>query len=163
MKYFSPKRYGASLAVALLALLAGCNDNEKKLAGASEFSGGLWSLSFSSPAFRNGEAIPKKYTVDADNISPPLIWSAGPDKTREFVLIVEDPDVKAKEPFVHWVAYHLPASSRGLPEGAGRVGVWVGDHAGEQLQGIARAISAPNPRRERCTGMCSSSSRWMPR
>lgn len=119
MLRFMRNQIPAMLSIGLLTALVGCNDNEKKLAGASESSGGLWSLTFGSPTFRNGEAIPKKYTVDGENISPPLKWSAGPDKTREFVLIVEDPDVKAKEPFVHWVAYHIPATSRGLPEGAG--------------------------------------------
>ncbi|HZD91323.1 MAG TPA: YbhB/YbcL family Raf kinase inhibitor-like protein, partial [Pseudolabrys sp.] len=28
-----------------------------------------------SPAFRDGEPIPRKYTADGENVSPPLRWS----------------------------------------------------------------------------------------
>ena len=32
-------------------------------------------------------------------------------------LIVDDPDAPTSEPWVHWLIYHLPATSEGLPEG----------------------------------------------
>ena len=68
-----------------------------------------------SPAFREGEPIPAKYTADGDNISPPLEWSQPPKGTKSFVLIMEDPDAPAGT-FRHWGLYNLKGNS--LPEGA---------------------------------------------
>ena len=76
----------------------------------------------SSPAFPNQGEIPRKYTCDGENLSPPLEWSGVPEETRSLVLIVDDPDApdpKApKMVWVHWVLYNLPPDSKGLPENA---------------------------------------------
>jgi hypothetical protein len=61
--------------------------------------------------------IPKEFTADGQDISPPLKWSLGPAQTQEFVLFVEDPDASGKEPFVQWIVYGLPASETHLPQG----------------------------------------------
>jgi len=79
------------------------------------------SLELKSPAFKNGEQIPAKYTCEGEDISPPLEWNQLPQGTESLVLIVDDPD--APDPahprmtWVHWVVYDLPATSRGLKEG----------------------------------------------
>jgi len=70
----------------------------------------------SSPAFQSGNAIPKQYTCDGGDRSPPLTWSDAPAGTKYFALIVDDPDAPAGT-WVHWVLYDLPASRTGLPEG----------------------------------------------
>jgi Raf kinase inhibitor-like YbhB/YbcL family protein len=74
-----------------------------------------------SAAFAEGGTIPKKYTCEGTDISPPIAWSGMPQGTKSFVLIVDDPDApdpKApKMTWVHWVLYNLPAGSIGLPEG----------------------------------------------
>jgi Raf kinase inhibitor-like YbhB/YbcL family protein len=74
-----------------------------------------------SQAFAPGGAIPRKYTCDGEDVSPPLAWSAAPAGTRSFVLIVDDPDAPdpaaPKTIWVHWVLYDLPADTTGLPEG----------------------------------------------
>ena len=36
---------------------------------------------------------------------------------RSYALVVEDPDAKTITPFVHWVAWNIPASVTSLPEG----------------------------------------------
>lgn len=72
----------------------------------------------SSPAFTQGQVIPKKYTCDGENVSPPLQWSGAPAGTRSFVLIVEDPDAPSGV-FRHWAVYNLPPERTALPEGAG--------------------------------------------
>ena len=48
--------------------------------------------------------------------SPPLTWSNVPAGTREFALVLEDPDAGNPPPFVHWVIYNIPATAKGLPE-----------------------------------------------
>ena len=77
-------------------------------------------LTFASTAFSAGQPLPKKYTCEGDDRSPPLAWSGAPAETRSFALIVDDPD--APDPaaprmtWVHWVLYNLPATTTGLAE-----------------------------------------------
>ncbi len=68
-----------------------------------------------SSAFKEGEAIPRQYTCQGEDISPALSWEAGPDGTRSFAVIVDDPDAPGGT-FVHWVLYDLPGNTRELPE-----------------------------------------------
>jgi Raf kinase inhibitor-like YbhB/YbcL family protein len=72
-------------------------------------------LSIMSPAFADGETIPKKYTRDSDNLSPPLKWTGAPEKTRSFALVVEDPDAPSGT-FRHLAIYNIPADRDRLPE-----------------------------------------------
>lgn len=78
------------------------------------------SLEIASAAFGPNGSIPKKYTCEGSDVSPPLAWSGAPAGTKSFVLIVDDPDApdpKApKMTWVHWVLYNLPASTTGLTE-----------------------------------------------
>ena len=46
-----------------------------------------------SPAFSEGEEIPKIYTCDGNNINPPLEFSEVPENAKSLVLIMDDPDV----------------------------------------------------------------------
>jgi Raf kinase inhibitor-like YbhB/YbcL family protein len=73
-------------------------------------------IQVSSTAFAEGETIPKKYTDDGDNVSPPLQWSGAPPGTQSFALIADDPDAPLGT-WVHWVIFNLPAGAPGLPEG----------------------------------------------
>ncbi len=87
-----------------------------------------------SPAFKNMEEIPTKYTCEGEDISPPLSWSDPPEGTKSFALIVDDPDApdpKApKVVWVHWVLYNIPAQVRELPEDADRKGLPPGTKRG---------------------------------
>lgn len=71
-----------------------------------------------SPAFRNGGAIPRKYSRGGGNVSPPLSWQGAPAGTKSFVVIIEDPDAPSGT-FRHWAAYDISADRSGLPEDAG--------------------------------------------
>lgn len=73
-------------------------------------------LTITSPTLKAGEAIPRDYTADGRNVSPPLQWSGAPASTREFAVICDDPDVPFPQPFVHWVIYKIPGTAKGLPE-----------------------------------------------
>ena len=79
-------------------------------------------LTLRSSAFSNGGAIPKRYTCDGEDISPPLEWSGVPGNARSLALIVDDPDApdpKApKRVWVHWVVYNPTAADGALPERA---------------------------------------------
>lgn len=69
-----------------------------------------------SPAFDDGKPIPKHYTQDGENISPPLAWTNLPQSARELAIICEDPDAPKDSPFIHWVLYGIDADLHALPE-----------------------------------------------
>jgi Raf kinase inhibitor-like YbhB/YbcL family protein len=75
------------------------------------------SLEIGSPTLRADQPIPRDYTADGHNVSPPLTWSGVPTDTKSFAVICEDPDAGNPPPFVHWVIYNIPAGAKGLPEG----------------------------------------------
>ena len=74
-------------------------------------------IEVTSSAFDQGEPIPKKYTGEGADVSPPLAWSGVPEGTKELALVCDDPDAPTAEPWVHWVIYKIPATATGLPEG----------------------------------------------
>jgi Raf kinase inhibitor-like YbhB/YbcL family protein len=78
-------------------------------------------VTLSSSAFRHGEDIPREYTCDGDDVSPPLEWQELPQRARSLALIVDDPDAPnpaaPKTTWVHWILYNLPPSTRSLPRG----------------------------------------------
>ncbi len=67
-----------------------------------------------SSAFSEGEQIPRQYTCDGKDSSPPLSWSGVPEESKSLALICDDPD--ASRTWVHWVLFDLPARTSGLPE-----------------------------------------------
>jgi Raf kinase inhibitor-like YbhB/YbcL family protein len=73
-------------------------------------------MKLSSPAFADGAVIPMRYTCTGDDVSPPLAWSDTPAGAKSVALIVDDPDAPART-WVHWVAFNLPVTAGGLPEG----------------------------------------------
>lgn len=91
-------------------------------------------LSLSSPAFMPGQSIPKTYTCEGGDRSPPLAWAGVPANTRSLALIVDDPDAPdPKAPqrvWVHWVLYNVPPATASLPEAASGVNVPVGSVEG---------------------------------
>ena len=71
----------------------------------------------SSQAFGHDTDMPLRYTAYGDNMSPDLSWRNLPEGTKQLALILDDPVVDTLQPFVHWIAYNIPASADGLPEG----------------------------------------------
>jgi Raf kinase inhibitor-like YbhB/YbcL family protein len=74
-------------------------------------------ITVTSTVLKEGQPIPRDYTADGKNVSPPISWSNLPAGTKELALICEDPVAPTPQPFVHWVVYKIPATAAGLPEG----------------------------------------------
>jgi Raf kinase inhibitor-like YbhB/YbcL family protein len=74
-----------------------------------------------SAAFGNGGSIPRAFTCQGDDTSPPLAWFEVPPEARSFALIVDDPDAPdpaaPKRVWVHWVLFNVPATTTSLVEG----------------------------------------------
>jgi hypothetical protein len=91
-------------------LAVSCNSQKETNKGGEQME-----LKVTSTAFKEGEFIPKKYTCDGVNISPPLQWSGVPENTKSIALICDDPDAPMGT-WVHWVLYNLPPDKNNLPE-----------------------------------------------
>ena len=87
-----------------------------------------------SPTLNADQTIPRDYTADGRNVSPPLTWSGVPAAAKELAVVLEDPDAGNPPPFVHWVMYKIPPTAKGVPEGISI------DPAAQMPAGIAGAI-----------------------
>ena len=79
---------------------------------------GWWSMQLSLISVSSGSAIPRRFTCDGEDLSPPLDWRAVPLTTRSLVLLCDDPDAPTGK-WHHWAAYDIEADQMGLAEGAG--------------------------------------------
>ena len=74
-----------------------------------------------SPDFSANGEIPTVHTCEGPDRAPGLAWTEVPAAAKSFVLIVDDPDAPdpaaPKMTWVHWVAYNVPASARGVAAG----------------------------------------------
>lgn len=70
----------------------------------------------SSPAFREGDTIPRLHTCEGADLSPALEWEGEPTGTRSFVLIVDDSDAPVGT-WNHWLLWDIPASVHALAQG----------------------------------------------
>jgi Raf kinase inhibitor-like YbhB/YbcL family protein len=106
------------IAVLGAAVLGGCGggvrgstDAQDKLRGVSD------TIRLTSPAFAAGQTLPVRFTCSGAGVSPPLRWTEVPPRTKELVVILEDPDAPGGT-FLHWMVRGVEPTSGGLPEGA---------------------------------------------
>jgi Raf kinase inhibitor-like YbhB/YbcL family protein len=89
----------------------------KSVADATLMGSSMW---LSSPAFKNGAAIPALYArrpAGGRNVSLPLNWSGAPVGTRSFALSIVDHHPVARM-WIHWMVINIPSGRISLPEGA---------------------------------------------
>lgn len=72
-------------------------------------------LTLTSPAFAEGETIPRRYTREGENVSPPLRWSGVPDGTKSLVVVMDDPDAPSGT-FGHWAVFNVSPEIEQLSE-----------------------------------------------
>ncbi|MFQ5974963.1 MAG: YbhB/YbcL family Raf kinase inhibitor-like protein [Candidatus Hydrothermarchaeales archaeon] len=68
-------------------------------------------------AFEHNQPIPRKYTCDGEDISPPFTFIDVPKEAKSLALVVDDPDAVIGV-FDHWIAWNLPSDIKELSEGA---------------------------------------------
>jgi len=114
---------GRALVAALaVAALAGCGGGDEEEAAPDIPQ----TIELTTPAFKDGGAIPTALTCDGAGTPPTIVWRAVPAESTELVFVVEDPD--ADDTFTHWTAYGLTAATgSGLaPDGRFPAGVKEG-------------------------------------
>lgn len=72
-------------------------------------------IQLTSPAFTEGQPIPKKHTCEGSDVSPLLKWTNVPENAKSLALICDDPDAPMGT-WVHWVLFNLPPETRELTE-----------------------------------------------
>jgi Raf kinase inhibitor-like YbhB/YbcL family protein len=92
----------------------------------------VMAIEIRSAAFADGEPIPKKYTEDGEDLSPPLRWSGVPQQAVQLALVCDDPDAPRPEPWVHWLLYAIPATVSELPEGLDTAATLADFHSAHQ-------------------------------
>jgi len=114
LPFFQPSiRFICSLLVASL-LLASCKSKSAPDSSGMEAKR-MAMLKVTSTAFAQGEAIPRRYTCDGENVSPALAWENVPEKTKSLAIICDDPDAP-RGVFAHWVLYNLPRGAKEILE-----------------------------------------------
>jgi Raf kinase inhibitor-like YbhB/YbcL family protein len=92
-------------------------------------------LQLSSSAFGHQAAIPKRFTCEGEDVSPPLSWSGVPATARALALIVDDPDAPdpaaPKMTWVHWVLYNIPPDTTHLELGVAPTALPAGTMQGK--------------------------------
>jgi Raf kinase inhibitor-like YbhB/YbcL family protein len=107
------KGLGWLISLGFIVLLAGCKGNDALPAS----EGGLdMTIQITSTAFSEGGKIPRIYTCDDQNVSPPLTWTGVPTTTVSLALIMDDPDAPSGT-WVHWVLYNLAPDTTNLDQG----------------------------------------------
>jgi Raf kinase inhibitor-like YbhB/YbcL family protein len=102
------------LALLLAApFLAGCRHSDPPEPAAASGAAANGAITLSSSSLQDGR-IPREFTCDGADQSPPIAWSAPPASTKSLVLTETDPDAPGGT-FTHWVLYNLPANASGLP------------------------------------------------
>jgi Raf kinase inhibitor-like YbhB/YbcL family protein len=115
-------------AVASLLALSGCGT----IIGTSEAQE-IARINVSSPDLREGKPLPRQFSCQGNQGSPPLRWSSRPLEEAETVAIVVDSN-SAESSGVYWVLYNIPATTTELgpnaaespPEGSAQAPVTSG-------------------------------------
>lgn len=110
----------------LLMLCVYVND-----AAAQQRQGGfrIPNLMMQTDAFKDGGVIPAKYTFRGDNVQPGFKFLNPEKGTVCYAIILHDIDVNlggGTGDILHWIAWNIPASAGGIPEGSLPEGSVVG-------------------------------------
>ncbi|MED5373035.1 MAG: YbhB/YbcL family Raf kinase inhibitor-like protein [Myxococcota bacterium] len=117
--------------LALFALLA-CAHTPQEAAAApaqvDEVSGQPFTLQVRSDTLQAGQPMPLETVFDGfgctgGNVSPQLSWSAGPEGTASYAVMMYDPDAPTGVGFHHWWVANLSPETLSLAEGAAGSGL----------------------------------------
>jgi Raf kinase inhibitor-like YbhB/YbcL family protein len=112
----------AAAALVILATLAGAPAFAQGGGGGGGGGGGfrLPPLLMESKAFEDGGIVPQKY-AGRDGTQPGFTFSNAPENTVSYAIIFHDLDVAlmgGTGDVLHWIAWNIPASAKGIPEGS---------------------------------------------
>ncbi|MEU4033891.1 YbhB/YbcL family Raf kinase inhibitor-like protein [Streptomyces collinus] len=109
------------IAVAATAVVAACgNGGGPAAAPPAARSGGSRTaphrLTVTSSAYADGGTVPRRFTCDGDDVSPPLALGAVPGRTASLAFVLRDPDAPHGT-FTHWLAWDIAPGTGRLSAG----------------------------------------------
>lgn len=107
------KVVGQLISLRIIILLVGCKGQGATLSKEGDVD---MAIQITSSAFKEGDRIPRLYSCDDKNISPPISWTGVPSNTVTLAIIMDDPDTPSGT-WVHWVLYNLPPDLTSLEQG----------------------------------------------
>jgi Raf kinase inhibitor-like YbhB/YbcL family protein len=116
---------------------------EKTLIHHPDFAAAEVGMIIESDAFGPDESIAQIHTDDGTGESPPLRWSGVPPNASSLVIVVEDADSPTPSPFVHLLAWGLPAKDGSLGTGAFRSKGHEGANTRVGRNGLGKCEYAP--------------------
>lgn len=108
MRAEGPELYRGAIATFLLLLLP-------PTAMLQGTEAAMSTLTVSSPAFKQNDPIPAKYTCDGPDVNPALAIENVPAGAKSLALIMDDPDAPAGT-WVHWVMWNIDPGTRNIAE-----------------------------------------------
>jgi Raf kinase inhibitor-like YbhB/YbcL family protein len=75
------------------------------------------SVKIKSPAFNEGDPIPRQYTCDGENAPPPLWFNGAPANAKTLAIVLDDPDAPGGL-FTHWLVWNIPPNAQTMMDGA---------------------------------------------
>ncbi|MCG3199428.1 MAG: hypothetical protein GHCLOJNM_03943 [bacterium] len=97
--------HGPAIALAVMGWIGDIHAEEGK----------KMTIKVTSSAFKEGDMIPRKYTCQGPDVSPPLAFDSIPEGAKSLALICDDPDAPVGT-WVHWVLFDLPGNTKELEE-----------------------------------------------
>jgi Raf kinase inhibitor-like YbhB/YbcL family protein len=102
-------------------------------------------MKITSPAFKNNDFIPQKYTCNGENVNPELRIDDVPADAKCLVLIVDDPDAP-NGTFTHWTLWDINPTISVIKENGITIAAWKSDVAREGKTDFGRSgYSGPCP------------------
>lgn len=74
-----------------------------------------------SSTFLDNQFIPKKYSCEGEDVSPPLVFENIPQNTKSLALIVDDPDAPMGN-WDHWIVFNISPQIKEIKEGESPAG-----------------------------------------
>ena len=85
-------------------------------------------IRLTSSAFEPDATIPREFTCDGEEVSPPLAWTGVPADARSLALLVEDPDAPGGT-FVHWTVFGMAPDTEAIEAGRVPAGAREGENS----------------------------------
>jgi len=118
------------LLLSVIALLLCGHSAVEKKSGKEKFSStqNLHVMKIESPAFKQGESIPAKYTCKGADINSPLHIADVPANAKSLALIMDDPDAPVGT-WVHWLLWNIPPQTTEIKENSVPAGAVQGKNS----------------------------------